>query len=151
MATVDDFPVSFHFQVDFQKLGDHFQVSFTEGSGLDMRYETIPKPNDMGTRVQVLQGQRFGNITLKRPVSSNKVKDPFTTWVSKIFSPDTKKFVVTYDAIIKLLDAEGSPIAGWKCSCTYPVHWTFSELNAEKSGLVMETVVLACNRIERIT
>lgn len=151
MASNDIFPVSFHFLVDFQKLGDRFQASFTEVSGLDIKLKGEARLNDSGTRVTLPGEQMFGNITLKRPVVPMGTKDLFTTWVNKAFTPDKGKFIVAYDAIIKLLDGEGEPVVGWKCSSTYPTHWSLSSMNAKESELAIETVVLVCNRIERIT
>lgn len=150
MASNDTFPVSFHFLVDFQKLGEHFQVSFSEVSGLDIQLKGEARLNDTGVRVTLPGEQNFGNITLKRSIVPIGTKDAFSTWVNKVFTSDKGKFIVAYDAVIKLLDDEGTPVAGWKCSCTYPIHWTLSDLNAGKSEIAIETIVLACNRIERI-
>ena len=151
MASSDIFPVSFHFLVDFQKFGEHFQASFSEVSGLDIQLKGEAKLNDSGNRVVLPGEQNFGNITLKRSIVPMGTKDTFSTWVNKAFTPDKGKFIIAYDAIIKLLDDGGNPIAGWKCSCTYPIHWSLSTMNAKKSELAVETVVLVCNRIERIT
>nr|DAP24203.1 MAG TPA: tail tube protein [Caudoviricetes sp.] len=151
MASGDIFPVSFHFLVDFQKLGEHFQVSFSEISGLDIQLKREGKLNAGGNRVVLPGEQSLGNITLKRSIAPMGTKDAFTTWVNKTFTPDKGKFIIAYDAIIKLLDAEGKPIAGWKCSYTYPTYWSLSTMDAEKSELAIETVTLTCNRIERIT
>lgn len=151
MASGDIFPVGFHFLVDFQKLGEHFQVSFSEVSGLDIQLKGEARLNASGNRVLLPGEQQFGNITLKRSITPMGTKDTFSTWVNKTFTPDKGKFIIAYDAIIKLLNDGGEPVAGWICSCTYPTHWSLSTMDAEKSELAIETVVLACNRIERIT
>lgn len=39
---------------------------------------------------------------------------------------------------------------GWKCSHTYPTQWNLDALNTEKSGLTTETVIMSCNRMDRI-
>lgn len=142
-------PVSFYFLVDFQSKLDHFQTSFTEVSGLDIRLETHEKPNDTGIWIKMPAKVTYGNITLKRPATPLN-NDTFLKWVNKCLKTDKDKRIIPYDVIIKLLDEKGNPLIGWKCAYAYPIQWTPGGLDAEKSGLATETVVLTCNRIDRI-
>ena len=54
------------------------------------------------------------------------------------------------DVVIKLLDYSGHPLAAWSCNHAYPVKYSVGGLNAERSGLVIETVELVYNRLERL-
>lgn len=143
-------PVNFYFLVDFQNKLDHFQASFTEVSGLDIKLGAHKKSNDTGIWIKMPAEVEYGNITFKRLAAPLIKKDTFTEWVNKCLKTDKDKRIIPYDVIIKILDGEGNPLIGWKCSHAYPIQWTPSGLDAGKSGLATETVVLTCNRIDRI-
>lgn len=142
-------PVKFHFLVEFQSKLDRFKVSFVEVSGLDIQLKTEDHPNDTGVWIKMPRQATYGNITLKRPVAALKT-DPFSQWVNKILTTDNDKRIVPYDAIVKLLDSNRNPLAGWQCVRTYPIQWTLDGLDAARNELAIETIVLACNRITRI-
>lgn len=142
-------PVNFYFLVDFQSKFDHFQTSFMEVSGLEMRLKSNKKKNDSNVDVNMPTGISYGKITLKRAVPTSN-NDIFTQWAYKCLKADKEKMIVSYDMIIKILDQEGKPVVGWNCSHAYPLKWSLGDLNAQKSDLVMETVVMGCNRIDRI-
>lgn len=145
------FPVQFYFRVDFQRGKEHFQTSFMEVAGLDMQMQTTERPGDVMARVQVPNGLSHGNITLKRPLMP--LSDSFSEWMNGCFSfmERQSRQVKAFDMVIKLLDKEGKPLAGWLCSHAYPVRWNLAGLDAIKSGLAKESIVLACNRLKRIT
>lgn len=143
-------PVSFYFLVDFQKEKEHFEVSFMEVSGLEMHLGTNKKRNDSNVNVNMPVGVNYGKITLKRAVPASN-DDAFTQWVYGCLKADKNKIITPYDMIIKILDEERKPIVGWNCSYAYPLKWSLDGLNAGKSDLVMETVIMGCNRIDRIT
>ena len=142
-------PVNFYFLVEFQSKLDHFQASFTEVSGLDIQLRTKNHSNDTGMWIKMPETVTYGNITLKRPVVPLK-GDFFTQWVNKCLKADKDKQMIPYDVIVKLMDKEGKPLIGWKCAYTYPVQWTSGGRDSNKSELATETVVLTCNRMERI-
>ena len=143
-------PVSFYFLVEFQRGGEHFQASFMEVSGLGMQINTKNHLVNEGIWQKVPDTMAHGNITLKRLLIPLKASDSFTNWVKSFLEGDRPRQTPPYDMIIKLLDKEGSPLIGWHCTCTFPVQWTTSKLDAEKSELATETVVLAINRIRYI-
>lgn len=144
-----DWVVKFYFLVEFQSKYDRFQTSFTEVSGLDMQLKTNNKPSDSGIWIKMPGGVEYGNITVKRPVPAQS-NDTFTQWIYKCLKADKDQRMIPYDMIIKLLGKGGNPLAGWVCSHAYPVQWTLGGLNAGEGGLATETVVMSCNRIDRI-
>lgn len=144
-------PTGFYFLVDFQNKFEHFQTSFTDVSGLDIQLRAEGKANDTGVWVNMPHELKYGNITLKRPVgvASN---DPFTKWIDGNLNRDNGPYIKIQNMVVKLLGSDkGKPLAGWHCACVYPIQWSLSALNADKSELAMETIVLTCNRIGRIT
>ena len=91
----------------------------------------------------------YGNITLKRPVMPLK-DDEFAQWVDGCLKADKGGSIIPYNMIVKLLDTEGVPLTAWQCACAYPIQWTLSGLDSGKSELAAETIVITCNRIERL-
>lgn len=143
------YPVSFSFLVEFQSKTERFQTAFAEVSGLEMNFKTSFRPNDTRAWIKLPHSLTYGDITLRRAVEVNS-RDKFSQWISTNFKVDTDDYVKVYDVIIKLVGEDGKPVAGWSCASAFPIKWTLSALNAEKSELAMETVVLTCNRIGRI-
>lgn len=137
-------PVSFYFQVDFQSKFDRFQASFTEVSGLEMRFAGKSQPAFAGLRMTMPEGREYGKVTLKRPIKD----DAFRKWLRQCLEADQDKRLIPYDMVVKLLDQEGQPLASWLCSHAYPIRWTVDGFVAEKSGLATETVIMSCNRID---
>lgn len=144
-------PVEFYFRVDFQRGTEHFQVSFMEVTGLNMKLNTKEMVNDDTTRIKVPDGLSHGNVTLKRPLTP--LSEAFTGWVNNCFSymESKERAINTYDMVVKLLDKDGKPLAGWLCSHAYPVQWDLDGLDAMKGELSKETIIMACNRLKRIT
>lgn len=142
---------NFYFTVVFQSKWDMFRCSFSEVSGLDIQIKLDEKRNYTERWAFLPREITHGNITLKRPVTSTNKKEPFSVWLSKCLKQDSVGKIVPYDMIIKLLDENGEPLAGWMCTHAFPISWTLSSLDSQKSELVTETVVVAYNRLERIT
>lgn len=149
-------PVEFYFQVDFQKPGGpNFRASFLEVSGLGWSFGVRKKSDNEGGQQSIPTRISYNNVTFKRPVGP--LSASFGKWVNNCFNymlfkhakEDMKK-IEAYDVIIKLLDKEGAPVAAWACYHAYPVKYTVGGFNSQNSGLAIETVDLAFNRLERI-
>ena len=101
-----------------------------------------------------LTGQKslsHGNITFKRPVMP--LSEPFTVWMNDCFNSmkTMEKKIRTFDMVIKLLNSQGSPLAGWLGRYAYPVKWSLINLDAAKSELSHETITMICASLKRIT
>lgn len=144
-------PVQFYFRIDFQRGKEHFQASFMEVSGLNIQMRTINKRNDEMTRIQIPNGLSYGNVTLKHPLMP--LSDKFTEWINGCFTFIEKnpREIKAFDMVIKLLNENGKPLAGWLCSHAYPIQWNLDNLDSMKSELSKESIVMACNRLKRIT
>lgn len=150
-ATINPkYPVGFNFLVEFQSKRERFQASFSQVSGLHMQFQTSSRSADTRAWIKLPHSLTYGNITLKRVVEVN-VQDKFTKWINTNFNADTDDYIKVFDVIIKLLDENGMPLAAWQCAAAFPTDWSLSTLESEKSILAMETVVLTCNRIGRLT
>lgn len=140
---------SFRFLVEFQSKMERFQTAFAEVSGLDIQFQTSQRANDTRAWIKLPHSMSYGDITLRRAIEINS-QDKFSQWVSTNFNADSDGYVKVFNVIIKLLGENKQPLIGWHCASAFPIKWTLSALNSEKSELAMETVVLTCNRIGRI-
>lgn len=116
-----------------------------EVSGLEMGLKGKNRPTDSGVWIIMPAGLQYGKITLKRPVDTT---DTFGKWIYKCLKADTNKRMIPYDMIIKLLDKDAQPLVSWTCFHAYPIKWSLGNLDSDKNGLAVETVVMGCNRIE---
>lgn len=142
-------PVEFYFQVQFHFGNERISASFMEVSGLEQ--EIITKESDLfandGTKIKLLKEISHGNITLKR--SLEPISEKITTWVKQCFSYTENGRISPCMLVIFLMDSQRHAIACWACNHTYPIKWSLSALDAQKSGLAIETLTLTYNRIER--
>lgn len=149
-----EYPVNFYFQVDFQNMnGKIIKASFYEIEGLGWSFNTESIDDNLNHKVSIPTGYASGTLTLKRPLV---LDDEFTFWIDKCSRiitilrgrSLTKKW--TYDVVVKLLNAKGSPIAAWSLERVFPQKYSLGQLKADSSGLAMETIVLEYSRIERV-
>lgn len=151
-------PVSFYFQVDFQRRGGPmFGASFKEVSGLGWEFNMEKKDNNSGGYVEMPKGLSFSRVELKYPVGDKS--EMFQKWIEKCFgifeensdseTPSQRKAEM-YDMVIKLLDEKGRPLAAWNCYHAYPIRWSLGGLDSESSKLAMESVTMTFNGIKRI-
>jgi len=127
--------VNFHFQVEWGGT----EVGFTEVTGLKAKHEVLEYRHgaDPSYSVQKIPGLRkFSNIVLKR--GALKDDNENFEWFKKIGLSAERR-----DITIKLLDHEHEPIIVWKVKDAWPVSIEFSELNALKSEILIETLELA--------
>jgi phage tail-like protein len=142
----------FHFNVTFigidNKEGDQStMVPFAEVSGIENELHTddvtdanlhyvyrLPKP---------LKGK---NLVLKRALSA--VPSAITKWAEDaINNYDFKPCTV----VVSILNEQHQPIVSWNFSKAYPLKISVTNLNANKSELLIETMELAYLQSKRIT
>lgn len=142
-------PVEFYFQVQFHRGTERFNASFMEVGGLEQ--ELILQESDLGgndgAKVKLPKGINHGNITLKRPLTP--ISEDITAWIKKCFSYSTGGMIIPCTLIIFLMDSSRQSVACWTCTQAYPIKWSLGALNAQKSGLAIETLTLTYNLIER--
>ena len=141
-------PTSFYFRVDFQRGSKHFQASFMEISGLGMQIKTENKGSVVSYKVPT--GISHSDITLKRPLTP--YSEGFTTWINnwQNWMEGRDGRIEVYDLVVKLLDPDGKPLAGWLCRCAYPIDWKLDTLDATGSKLSCETIVLTYVSMRRL-
>lgn len=133
-------PVGFHFMVEFDLNGVQDQdFRFQEVSGLNVEIETETRKAGGENRFTYVLPTRskYNNLVLKRGLLLNSallkwLKDavqnievePITVWVT-------------------LLNEEHEPLHTYTFINAWPIKWSASDLNAEESKLVIETLELS--------
>ena len=131
-------PVSFHFLVGFLdfKMAPDFQ--FQSVTGLDVKLETETYREGGENRfVHTLPVRaNYSNLILKRGLITNsKVID----WCMDTFNNMEVKPV---NLVVSLLNDLHVPVMTWNVANAYPIKWSVSSFDAEKSQLAIETFEL---------
>jgi len=154
---------SFHFRVKFnfaggilQKLGlnlplnpdgnEDIDVHFKSVSGLEvsLQTETISEGGQNLFDYKVPLRTECSNLVLKRGYVKNST---IIKWCK--FNFDNPFGVVfPIPVFVELLNEKHEPTITWNVFGAYPVKWSFEELNAEQSALLIETLELSCNTVK---
>lgn len=133
-------PVSFHFRVEFGLPGlvPSRDAHFQSVSGLEVQVtsETYREAGENRFQHELPTGTTYGNLVLKRGFFKDSA---LIDWVNKalqtlIFEP--------IDLSVFLLNEQHEPLASWNVVGAWPKEWSFSDLDAEKSELFIETLQL---------
>ena len=132
-------PPSFHFLVNFIDLKLGSDVKFQSVAGLDVRMETEPYKEGGENRFvhQLPVRSNFSKLTLKRGLFVNS---QLINWCMDTFN---NMEIRPINLIISLLNEKHLPLMTWNIVNAYPVKWSVSELNAERSELAIESIELS--------
>ncbi|MEF8984281.1 MAG: phage tail protein [Bacteroidales bacterium] len=143
-------PVGFHFSVDFSEISDKSNdTRFQSVSGLDVELETETIREGGENRFEHVLPLRskYPNLTLKRGMlKDSKVID----WCLDAFN---NLIIEPRSIVVKLLHFEKQeqddevtweqkPLVSWNIVNAWPIKWNISDLSAEDSNLVIETIEL---------
>jgi phage tail-like protein len=141
MADRNDPYTSFRFKVSIDEVGE---AGFSEVNGLSTDTTPIEYRNgDAAERtVSKIPGlHKFSNITLKRGFTSS---DALWKWRQSVLDGKTKRSPGT----IILQDEEGKPALTWKFEQGWPSKWEGPSMDAKGDGIAIETLEIACEKIE---
>lgn len=132
-------PRSFHFLVSFLDVGDSAKdIGFQSVSGLNvsMDLETYREGGENRFVHQLPVKSNYSDLTLKRGIvlDSTLIKWCTDTFESMIVKPT--------DLVISVLNDDHEPLLSWNVKHAWPKKWTVSDLNAESSELVIESMEL---------
>lgn len=120
------------------------RAGFRSCSGLEVSQEAGPyrEGTDRNLGMRKVPGLvTYGDITLSRGISNdNKLWE----WRQQVATGNLTR----HDISIVLLDDSGNAKIRWNLFACWPTKWTGSELNATADEFAIETLVLACERIE---
>lgn len=136
MGNERDFPVSFYFQVEFDKEA----LPFKEVSGLsvELETETIQEGGLNEYDYKVPKQIKHGNLILKRALLP--LSNSLETWICNCLGNDFSQSIVPKNISVKLLNEEGNALRSWVCSNAYPVKWEIDNFDSEKNGIIIESV-----------
>lgn len=142
-------PVEFYFQVQFHLGSQRFTASFQEVSGLEqeLKLQELSQAGDDGVKIRLPKEVVHGNITLKRALEP--LTEDISNWVNKCFNYATNGFISPCNMVISLMDSGGKSVACWSCNHAFPIKWNLGTLDAQRSGLAIETMTITYNRLER--
>lgn len=140
-------PVSYYFKVCFQGNGKQSSVSFAQVNGLkqEIAITRAAQLGGNGSQINSFTSATYGHIELKRALEP--LNEEITKWIKDNMLLNKK--LTPLDMVIFLMDKNQESIACWLCSRVLPMSWSINEFNGEQSGLAIETLVLACDQIER--
>ncbi len=132
-------PLGFYYSVVFSISTNRHDLHFQSVSGLSVEYEMEDyKEGGENRFVHQLPGRtKYPNLVLKRGVILDSV---VTRWCMAAFT--LRKFIPA-DIIVILMNEKGLPLRTWNVVHAIPVKWMTSDLNAEKSEIVVETLELS--------
>ena len=142
-------PVQFHFSVVFKLPSGDTAASFRSVSGIDQTLALQQQAQQGDNDLWLPTGVSHSDIVLSRalePLSEN-----VSTWVNDCMSfKETDKKIEPCTLIISLLDEQKNPVASWECLRAVPHKWKLDDLNAESSGLAIESITLKHTKLRRI-
>lgn len=135
---------NFRFALDLGQ-GKGWAGVFTECKLPDVAWVVEPvKEGGQNTYVHQLPGQRKpGNVTLKYGLTK---QFELLDWYADMMSENLKEISKT--VTITLLDSEGNPVLMWNLHDAYPVKVTWPELKSGESAVAIQTLELACGRVD---
>jgi phage tail-like protein len=131
-------PVGFYFSVEFEGQSADLDSSFQEVSGLSRSVETEDYAEGGQNHFvhKLPKATRYDNLVLKRGI----VRDSgLVEWFRKAMED------LDYEpknVLVSLLNEQHSKISTWNVVHALPAKWSHSGMNAESSGLMIETMEL---------
>lgn len=131
----------FHFEVEFSpSLGKTQDTKFQEVSGLsaEISVEEVVEGGVNDYVHKLPKNAKYPNLVLKRGMAENASE--LVRWAEDAIN---NFMIEPRDILVSLLNNEHEPVKTWNVVNAYPVKLQFSEFNAEKNAIVIETFELA--------
>jgi phage tail-like protein len=147
MARRDDDPVpNFRFSLEL----DQVQVAgFAECTGLTLETKVLEykEGGNNSTTLKFPEASSYGNITLKRGVSSsNDLMDWQLDVATGSFSKNKRSS--NPNVAIILMNEKGDPVRRWNLVRPFPVKWVGPDFKASGNEVAIETLEIAHEGIE---
>lgn len=144
-------PISFHFLVIFYGIlggtaPNALDIRFQKVTGIELSITNMENRRMVGKQVRLPNFPEFTNLVLERGYvvgASPLRKELEFTFESLEFCPR--------NVHVFLLDAQSLPVASWLFFDAFPVRWALSDLDANQSGVLIETMELSYSRFQSIS
>ena len=131
-------PWGFYYKVDFSLSSATDDARFQSVSGLSVEYDTEEYKEGGENRFthKLPVRTKYSDLVLKRGMlTGSAVIQWFVDALrDRIFEPG--------DVNVILMNEQGEPLRTWKVAHAVPKKWTISDLNANESSVVVETLEL---------
>jgi phage tail-like protein len=132
-------PLGFHFKVEFANQIGEYEFQSVSGLNVELETEQVAEGGENRFKYKLPVSTRYPNLVLKRGI---RVDSALTKWCREALEDfDIKPTNIT----ISLLNENHEPLMTWNVVHAYPIKWSVSEFNAEKSQLAIESIELAYN------
>lgn len=144
----EEYISAFHFEVTFLKPGEDsafYSANFSEVSGLDFELQTedVMNAGDNQIVYHLPKPAKNKNLILKHAFGT--FSKEFFEWIDNAINNFEFKL---YDVIVVLLDENHLPIKTWHFHDIYPVKVSYTDLNASKGEIIIETLELTYKYME---
>lgn len=133
-------PVAFHFLVNFDLKDTGAQeVAFQEVSGIsaELEMETYKEGGENRFVHKLPNRTNYPDLVLKRGLLVNSA---IRKWIElAIYNLEIQPI----DVVVKILNEEHEPLQSYAFVNAYPKKWSISDLNAQSSSLVIESMELS--------
>ncbi len=138
-------PVGFHFLVEIDGFKEDADIRFQSVGGLNqqMQTEALKEGGENRFEHALPTRAKSSDLVLKRGLVNSAAKDSLTRWIRDTIEQFR---IVPKNLTVKLLNEGHEPLMTWKVEHAWPKNWKVSDLNADKSELVIETIELSVNR-----
>lgn len=123
-----------------------FDIRFSKVSGLsaEVAVKTISEGGQNMYQHKLPDGIKTSNLVLER---GRVLLSPLDAQTNLQFS--FYKFVPSH-VVITLHNDDGIPLGAWMAFDAYPVKWSSSDLNADNTEYLIDTLELAYTRLQRL-
>jgi phage tail-like protein len=132
-------PLGFHFKVEFAEIQGEFQFQSVTGLSAELEIEEIAEGGENRFKHKLPVKTRYQKLVLKRGLVADSTLIQWCRDALESMNIRPKNLTVI------LLNEKHEPLLTWNIVHAYPVKWTVSELNAEQSNVVIETLELVYN------
>lgn len=118
-------------------------VGFQEVSGLtaEMAVEEVVSGGENRFKYRLPGITTYPNLVLKRGIASEA--SPLIKWCQLTLDSGLAKPMIVKDISLNLLNENGDTCMSWDFVRAYPIKWSVSDLKAQESSILIETIELA--------
>lgn len=131
-------PLGFYYKVEFSISKDKNDVRFQSVSGLSVEYdyENFKEGGENRFEHKLPVRTKYADLVLKRGMLTDST---VLKWFLEAFRDRTFK---PADIVVILMNEKSQPLRTWKVAHAIPKKWLVSDLNANESAIVIETLEL---------
>lgn len=132
-------PWGFYYKVEFgiSQVADDARFQTVSGLSVEYEYESFKEGGENRFEHKLPVRTKYADMVLKRGMLTNSevIRWLLAAFRDREFRPS--------DISVTLMDERGNPLRTWNVAHAIPRKWLVSDLNANESSLVIETMELS--------